>query len=178
MFWCTRAIWWKQTLSEEPFKWFSWQWAELWWCWDGGITYPSSPDGMSIENMTIKRNSKAKAFQDLLPPTTIGEKKVFISTIFFSCLTALSNFPDDVEQNFSFKLRTKPTTLFKQEMMRKPTRANLQNHFIENEIPVNLVVRDDHRKRNSCKLRRTRWLYYWWKLTCCEDEKVSIRFLL
>ena len=122
-----------------------------------GLPIQCSPDGMSMENMTIKRNSKAKAFQDLLTPTKIGEKKVFISkTNFFSCLTALSNFPDDVEQNFSFKLRTKPTTLFKQEMMRKPTRANLQNHFIENEIPVNLVVRDDHRKRNSCKLRRTR----------------------
>ena len=112
-----------------------------------GLPIQCSPDGMSMENMTIKRNSKAKAFQDLLPPTTIGEKKVFISTtIFFSCLTVLSNFPDDVEQNFSFKLPTKPATLFKQEMMRKPTRANLQNHFIENEIPVNLDVRDDHRK--------------------------------
>ena len=122
-----------------------------------GLPMQRSPDGMCMENMTIKRNSKAKAFQDLLPPTTIGEKKVFISTtIFFSCLTVLSNFPDDVEQNFSFKLPTKPATLFKQEMMRKPTRANLQNHFIENEIPVNLDVRDDHRKRNSCKLRRTR----------------------
>ena len=111
-----------------------------------GLPIQCSPDGMSMENMTLKRNSKAKAFQDLQPPATIGEKKVFISTIFFSCLTALSNFPDDVEQNFSFKLPTKPTTLFKQEMMRKPTRANLQNHFIENEIPVNLDVRDDHRK--------------------------------
>ena len=101
-----------------------------------GLPIQRSPDRMSMENMTIKRNSKAKAFQDLLPPTTIGEKKVFISTIFFSCLTALSNFPDDVEQNFSFKLPTKPTALFKQEMMRKPTRANLQNHFIENEISM------------------------------------------
>ena len=67
-----------------------------------GLPIQRSPDRMSMENMTIKRNSKAKAFQDLLPPTTIGEKKVFVSTIFFSCLTALSNSPDDVEQNFSF----------------------------------------------------------------------------
>ena len=59
-----------------------------------GSAIQHSLDGMCMEDVTIKRNSKVKIFQDLLP-TTIGEKKVFInSTILFSHLTALTNFRD------------------------------------------------------------------------------------
>ena len=91
-----------------------------------GLAIQRSLDGMCMEDVTIKRNSKVKTFQDLLPTTTIGEKKVFISpTILFSRLTVLTNFRDNVEEDFSFEFTPKPTSLFKQEMMRQPTKANL-----------------------------------------------------
>ena len=91
--------------------------------------------------MTIKKNSKVKTFQDLLPTTAIGEKKVFISqTILFSRLTALTNFRDDVEEIFSFELTPEPTSLFKQGMMRKSNKASERNHLIESENPVTLDV--------------------------------------
>ena len=78
-----------------------------------GLTIQCSLDGMCMKDVTVKRNSKVKTFQDLLPATT-GEKKMFISpTILFSRLTALTNFRDDVEETFSFELTPKPTYLFK-----------------------------------------------------------------
>ena len=107
-----------------------------------GLAIRRTLEEMCIEDVAIKRNSKVKTFQNLLPTTAIGEKKVFISpTILFSRLTALTNFRDDVEENFPFELTPEPTSLFKQGMMRKPTKANLQNHFIESGNPVTLDVR-------------------------------------
>ena len=79
-----------------------------------GLTIQCSLDGMCMKDVTVKRNSKVKTFQDLLPATTIGEKKMFISPIIlFSRLTALTNFRDDVEETFSFEFTPKPTYLFK-----------------------------------------------------------------
>ena len=70
-----------------------------------GLAIRRTLEEMCIEDVAIKRNSKVKTFQNLLPTTTIGEKKVFISpTILFSRLTALTNFRDDVEENFPFGL--------------------------------------------------------------------------
>ena len=108
-----------------------------------GLAIQPSLDGVCMEDVTIKRNSKVKTFQDLLTTTIVGKEKVFISLkILFSHLTTLSNFRDDVEENFSFELTPEPTSLFKQGMMRKPTKANLRNHLIESENPVTLDVRD------------------------------------
>ena len=102
-----------------------------------GLAIRRTLEEMCIEDVAIKRNSKVKTFQNLLPITTIGEKKVFMSpTILFSRLTALTNFRDDVEENFPFELTPEPTSLF------IPTKANLQNHFIESGNPVTLDVRD------------------------------------
>ena len=80
-------------------------------------------DGMCMD-VTIKKNSKVKTFQDLLSRTTVGEKKLFISpTILFSLLTALNNFHNVIEENFSFELTSELTSLFKQGMMGKSTKA-------------------------------------------------------
>ena len=99
--------------------------------------------GMCKEDVTIKRNSKVSTFQDLQPTTTIGEKKVFINpTILFSRLTALTNFRDDLEEKFLFELTPEPKSLFKQGMMLKPPKANLQNHLIESENHLTVDVRD------------------------------------
>ena len=95
-----------------------------------------------MDDVTRKRNSKFKTFQDL-PTTTVSEKKVFISpTIFFSCLAVLTNLHDDVEENFLFELTPEPTSSFKQRTMRKATKANLRNYLIESKNPVTLDVRD------------------------------------
>ena len=79
-----------------------------------GLDIPCSLDGMCVEDVTTKRNSKVKIFQGLLPTTTIDEKKVFISPrILFSRLTVLTNFHDDKEEKFSFELTPELTSLFK-----------------------------------------------------------------
>ena len=138
-----------------------------------GLTIQCSLDGMCMEDVTIKRNnSKVKTFQDLLPTTTVGEKKVFISpAILFSRLTALTNFRDDVEENFSFELTPEPTSLFKQGMMRKPTKVNLRNHLIESENTVTLDV------RNVCIIDGGMPLHklYWLKTTFSDvlDQYIS-----
>ena len=70
-------------------------------------------DGKCIEDDIIKRNSKIKTFQDLLPTTKIGEKNVYISpTILFSRLTASSNFVDEIKENILFELTPETASLF------------------------------------------------------------------
>lgn len=109
-----------------------------------GLDVQRTLDGMCMEDAIIKRSSKVRTFQDLLPSTKIGEKSVYISpTILFSRLTALAHFSDtdDIEGNFSFELTPEPTSLFKQGLMRKPVKANLRNNLIGKTTPV--ILNDD-----------------------------------
>ena len=128
-------------------------------------------DGMCMD-VTIKKNSKVKTFQDLLSRTTVGEKKLFISpTILFSLLTALNNFHNVIEENFSFELTSELTSLFKQGMMGKSTKAIPWNHFIEIENVVTLDVID------NCIIAGGMVLYklYWSKSTFSDvlDQYIS-----
>ena len=108
-----------------------------------GLQIQVDLDGKCIEEAVIKRNSKVKTFQDLLPTTKIGDKNVYIiPTILFSRLTALANFRDEIEENFCFELTPEPTSLFRQGMMRKPVKSNLRNYILESEKPINLSVKD------------------------------------
>eukprot|EP00795_Rhopilema_esculentum_P008020 gene8020-13930_t len=51
----------------------------------------------------------------------------------FSRLTALANFQNNVFENFCYELTPEPTSLFKQGMMRKSTKAVLRNHLLGTE---------------------------------------------
>ena len=85
-----------------------------------------------MDDVTRKRNSKVKTFQDL-PTTTISEKKVFISPT------------------------TKPTSSYKQRMMRKATKVNLRNHLIGSKNPVTLNVRDVYIIDEGMLLHKVYW---------------------
>ena len=78
-----------------------------------GLKIQVDLNGNYIEDDIIKRNSKVKTFQDLLPTTKIGDKNVYISpTILFSRLTASSNFGDEIKENILFELTPEPASLF------------------------------------------------------------------
>ena len=88
-------------------------------------------DNRSMEDASIKRKERVQTFEDLLPKTKIGNNTVTINpTILFSRLTALANFQSNVSENFCYELTPEPTSLFKQGMMRKSTKAVLRNHLL------------------------------------------------
>ena len=108
-----------------------------------GLIFQCSLDGICIEDVAIMRNKKVKTFQGLLQTTTIGRIKVFINpAVSFSYLTALTNSRHDVAENFSFELTREPASLFKQGMVRKPTKEKLPNNLTERENTVILNVKD------------------------------------
>ena len=76
-----------------------------------GLKIQVDLDGKCIEDDIIKRNSKVKTCQDLLPTTKIGDKNVYISpTILFSRLTASSNFGDEIKENILSELTPEPAS--------------------------------------------------------------------
>ena len=110
---------------------------------DIGRAIQKKQDGVMFEEVKIRRKDKAKTFEDMLPAIKIGDSRVIISpTILFSRLTALSNFTDDVGENFRYELTPEPTSLFKFGMMRKPQKSNLRNHFINKGNACDLETRD------------------------------------
>ena len=97
-----------------------------------GLAIQRSLNRMWMDDVTRKRNSKVKTFQDL-PTTTISEKKVFISPT------------------------TEPTSSYKQRMMRKATKVNLRNHLIGSKNPVTLNVRDVYIIDEGMLLHKVYW---------------------
>eukprot|EP00795_Rhopilema_esculentum_P016688 gene16688-8134_t len=64
----------------------------------------------------------------------MGNNTVTINpTILFSRLSALANFQSNITENFCYELTLEPTSLFKQGMMRKSTKAVLRNHLLGTE---------------------------------------------
>ena len=79
-----------------------------------------------------------------MPTTKIDDKNVHIDpTILFSRLTDLASFKENVVDNFSYELTPEPTSLFKHELIRKPNKATLRNHFDTKEkaiLPIEFYV--------------------------------------
>ena len=96
-----------------------------------GETIQSKLDNMIMEDITIKRKDKVKTFESLLPTTKIGDSNNHINPlILFTRLTALMNSEDNIGVNFRYELTPEPAALFKDGMMRKPSKSVLRNHLL------------------------------------------------
>ena len=84
-------------------------------------------DGVSLKEATVKRPAQATTLSSLKPSVKIGnEKAVIAPMILFSCLVVLMQRHDEIARFFAYELAVVPMSLFKDNMMCKPSKLTLE----------------------------------------------------
>ena len=85
-----------------------------------------SLDNVLVSEASIKRAHQPVTLVSLKPSIKVGNQNVVIdSMILFSRLIVSLQRNDDVASYFAYELAPVPTALFKDNMMRKPTKSSL-----------------------------------------------------
>ena len=83
--------------------------------------------------MLIKRSEQVKTLDSLLPGFKVDKEKLVINpTILFTRLIAIVQREDDMRGYFEYEFTTIPTSLFKDNAMRKTAKAQLANALTKN----------------------------------------------
>ena len=81
----------------------------------------------------IMRGEKVRTLQDVQPSVKLkNQTYIVISPLtLFSCLIAIARDAERPEEVFKYELPPEPTSLFKDGMMRKPTKSTLHNSLLD-----------------------------------------------
>ena len=91
-----------------------------------GMAIQEKLDNISLHAACIKKSDLAVTLNFINPTLTIGDDKVVIdSLILFSRLIVLMQRDHDVSSFFEYELSVIPTSLFKDNIMRKPSKSSL-----------------------------------------------------
>ena len=91
-----------------------------------GMCIQRNLDDVSLSEASIKRSQQAVTLASLKPSIKVGNQKVVIDPmVLFSRLIILLQRNDDIASYFAYELAPVPTALFKENMMRKPTKSAL-----------------------------------------------------
>ena len=91
-----------------------------------GRSIQDSLDGVSLKEATVKRSAQATTLSILKPSVKIGNEKVVIDPmILFSRLVVLLQRHDGITRFFAYELAVVPMSLFKDNMMHKPSKSAL-----------------------------------------------------
>ncbi len=85
-------------------------------------------NNISVANASIKRSEQVRTLNHLTPGVRIGNQRVVIDpTLLFSRLIAIAQREENIEKYFEYELTVVPTSLFKENALRKTTKAQLAN---------------------------------------------------
>ena len=91
-----------------------------------GMAIQEKLNNVSLHAAGIKKSDLAVTLNFINPTLTIGDDKVVIdSLILFSRLIVLMQRDHDVSSFFEYELSVIPTSLFKDNIMRKPSKSSL-----------------------------------------------------
>ena len=91
-----------------------------------GIAIQEKLNNVSLHAASIKSSGQAATVNSLKPTLSIGDNKVVINPlILFSRLIVLMQRYGDVSSFFEYELSVIPISLFKENMMRKPSKFSL-----------------------------------------------------
>ena len=102
-------------------------------------------DNLSFKDVKFKRNDQVSTLKSLNNSINLeGEVLYNDPSILFSRLLILAEKSNDVKYYFNYELTPVPTSLFKDQKMRKINKADLSNHLIANityeeDIPKNAL---------------------------------------
>ena len=81
---------------------------------------------MSVTEVSVKRSYQVKSLDHLQPAIQVDKQRVHINpNHLFSRLIAIIQREDDMAPYFDYELTTVPTSLFKDNAMRKPVKVQL-----------------------------------------------------
>ena len=95
-----------------------------------GYNIQQSLDNNTMNTVKIKRGEKVRMLQDLQSSVKLkNQTYVVISPL--SHLIAIARDAERLEEVFQYELTPEPTSLFKDGMMRKPTKSTLRNSLLD-----------------------------------------------
>ncbi|KAG1665078.1 hypothetical protein GQR58_019552 [Nymphon striatum] len=101
-----------------------------------GECIQKSIDEVNFTEAKIKKKDQLCNLNMMTSSIKIGRKNPICvnPTLLFTRLAAIAQREEDVEQYFDFELTTRPQSLFKNELMRKPDKASLRKVLLTEEI--------------------------------------------
>ena len=106
-----------------------------------GLRIQAKLDGVCFEGATIKRTDQVRTLACIQNEIKVNNEPDHIDPlVLFGRLTALAQ-RDDVMAQFKYELTSKPTALFKDGLMKKPTKSVLRNYLTKDETPSKVVAK-------------------------------------
>lgn len=129
-----------------------------------GQMIQQSLDGASVNSAKIKRSDHVKTLQDLKIGIKVGNKSVHIepAVLFMRCTAIAQRQSEDFESYFNHELSAIPTSLFKDDFMRKTDKAALARDIMKDLTNIcpeaNIGIQDSmHVIDGGWLLHRVRW---------------------
>ncbi len=115
-------------------------------------------DNVSVTEATIKRSRQIKSLDRLYPGVQINKKKIHIDpNILFYRLIAILQREEDMTPFFYYELTTTPTSLFKDNIMRKTNKAQLATALKQGVKPCEHDDRAFYVLDGGALLHRVKW---------------------
>ena len=116
-------------------------------------------DNVTITEASIKRNDKIRSLDHLYPGIQIDKQKAHINpTLLFSRLIAIVQREEDMSPYFEYELTTIPTSLFKDNALRKPVKALLAKALTTAVQPSEREKQAVHVLDGGALIHRIKWL--------------------
>ena len=123
-----------------------------------GLKIQMQLDGLHVAEASIKRRDHIKPLADLKPGIQVDQQKLNINpVILFSRLIAIVQREEDMSPYFDYELTAFPTSLFKDNLMRKSVKAQLAKSLTDS------VDSSEHRRQvmhvldGGALLHRVKW---------------------
>ena len=110
-----------------------------------GMKIHKQLDNVSVVDASIKRNDQVRSLDHLLPGIQVDKKKIHINpTLLFSRLIAIVQREEDMVPFFCYELTTVPTSLFKNNALRKNDKAQLARNLKNDVEPSARSIRAEY----------------------------------
>ena len=123
-----------------------------------GAKIQKSLDNMTVLEASIRRSEQVQSLHHLYPAFKVDKKKVHINpTLLFTRVVAIVQREEDMTPYFDYELTTVPTSLFKDNTMRKPAKAQLAKALTDSLQPSERNMQAVHVLDGGALLHRVRW---------------------
>lgn len=124
-----------------------------------GMAIQKQLDNVKVAEASIKRSNKVKSLDQLLPAVKVDKQKLHINPdILFSRLIVIVQREDDMAPYFQYELSPIPTSLFKDNAMRKAEKSQLAKALQSGVEPCQLKQQLVYVLDGGALLHRVKWI--------------------
>ena len=123
-----------------------------------GVQIQKQLDNISVTEGSNKRSQQVRSLNHLLPGLKVDKKQVYINpTILFSRLIAIIQREEEISPYFDYELTVIPTSLFKDNTMRKTPKSQLAKAVANNVQPCEHNVQATHVIDGGALIHKVKW---------------------